>query len=163
MDAAGLAPGPELNPGRLTDVPIRVQGDMLGLANCIVSVFFAFERPGGIQTGDRTYYEHLFESPVRRTQLVAHEITAWSGAVIGRLMHAGHAEKMPWKLDDFETVPAMQGAGWYPNPSNMGQIVDGDATLQRYWDGNDWTDRVRLHKGRTWHYATSSIFKAPNN
>lgn len=163
MDAAGLVPGPELNPERLTDVPLRVREDMLGLANCIVSVFFAFERPGEVQNGDRTYYNHLFESPARATQLLAHEITAWSGAVIGRLLHTGYAEKNPWMSDEFEAVPTMQCVGWYPNPSNMGQIVGGDATLQRYWDGTDWSDQVRLRDGRTWHYETSSMFKTPRN
>jgi len=163
MDAAGLLPGPKLNPERLTDVPLRVQEDMLGLAHCVVAIFFGIERPGGVQLGDRAYYEHFFESLERATQLLAHEITAWSGAVIGRLRHAGYIPQTPWMSAKFETAPVMEEAGWYPNPMNMGQIVDGDATIQRYWDGTDWTDRARLCDGRTWRYDTTSMFVAPKN
>lgn len=163
MDAAGLLPGPQLNPERLADIPLRVHDDMRGLANCVAAVFFSFERPGGVQIGDRAYYEHLFQSPTRATQLVAHEITAWSGVVIGRLLDAGHVEEVLWMSKEFETVPAMKVAGWYPNPWRMGEIVRGDAGFQRQWNGADWTDQIRLRDGRGWRHETNSMFKAPAN
>src|SRR5262249_24317232 len=144
MDAAGLLPGPKLNSERLTDVPLRVQEDLLGLAYCVVAIFFGIERPGGVRLGDRAYYEHFFESSERSTQLLAHELTAWSGAVIGRLRHAGYVPQVSWMSAKFETAPVMEEAGWYPNPMNVGQVVDGDATIQRYWDETDWTDQVRI-------------------
>lgn len=163
MDMAGLMPGPALNPERCVGVPAEIHKDMLGLANCVTSVFFAFDRPGGAPGNDRTYYEHLFTSPARPTRLVAHEIVAWSGVVIGRLLHTGLIPEVLWMSDEFETVPSMDTQGWYPNPWNMGEVTKSEASFQRYWDGIDWTDQVRLRDGRSWSYETRSMFRAPDN
>ena len=57
----------------------------------------------------------------------------------------------------------MTEAGWYPNPFNYGDLVGGDATYQRQWDGADWTSRIRQRNGRGWNESTHSLATPPDN
>lgn len=163
MAAAGLRPGPTIDPAQaaLLDPPDRA--DVLCLANRVISMFFAFERPDGRSGGDRTFYESLFAARTQRATSVAYEIAAWTGAVIGRLRGTGHLPELPWMAPRFQTVPTMTTAGWYPNPYLMGEILAGEASWQRYWDGDDWTDQIRLRVLTGWRYETKSLFEAPPN
>jgi hypothetical protein len=52
----------------------------------------------------------------------------------------------------------MTGVGWYPNPQNTGEISGDDVQFERWWNGNDWTDRVRMRQGRGWQEAQMSMF-----
>lgn len=143
MAAAGRWPGP-------TDIPEPA----FVLAHRVIAMF------SGIRGGDRVFYERLFAT---RNPCAAYEITAWTGAVIGRLHGAGHLPDLPWMSAEFHQVPPMLTADWYPNPYLMGEILAGEATWQRYWNGNDWTDRIRM-RGRTgWQEQTKSLFEAPPN
>jgi Protein of unknown function (DUF2510) len=163
MSAAGLLPGPTIDPRRLDGVKPGTRQDVLVLANRVISVFFAFERPNGNRCGDRTFYERLFAANSTAGALAAYEIAAWTGTVIGRLRDAGYLDEVLWMSQEFRTVPEMTVAGWYPNPFRMGEIVGGEAGWQRFWDGSDWTERVRTRYGTGWREATTTMFQAPAN
>jgi hypothetical protein len=158
MAAAGLRPGPAVSPDE--DLPDATGAEVLLLARRVISMFFAFERLDGRRGIDRTFYERLFAT---RSHGAAYEIAAWTGAVIGRLRGAGHLPELPWMAAEFRTVPAMTTEGWYPNPFLMGEILAGEASWQRYWDGTDWTDRVRLRHLTGWREQTNSMYEAPPN
>jgi hypothetical protein len=163
MSAAGLRPGPVIDPSQAHDLSAAAQAEVRTLANRVILMFFAFERTDGRRGGDRTFYELLFATRSRRAAAIAHEITAWVGAVLGRLRGAGALPEPRWMSPEFRTVPEMTSASWYPNPYLMGEILGGEATWQRYWDGTDWTDRVRLRHLTGWREETKSLFEAPPN
>jgi uncharacterized protein DUF2510 len=146
MAAAGLWPGPTA--GTDTPEPAFV------LARRVIAMF------SGVRGGNRIFYERLFAT---QNPCAAHEITAWTGAVIGRLHGAGHLPDQPWMSPEFHTVPLMLTPGWYPNPYLMGEILAGEATWQRYWNGNDWTDRIRMRGLTGWQQQTKTLFEAPPN
>jgi hypothetical protein len=145
MAAAGVRPDP-------TDLPEPA----LILAHRVIALFFAFDH----RPGDRAFYERLFAT---RSPCAAYEITAWIGAVLGRLRGTGHLPDLPWMSAEFHTVPPMTMPGWYPNPYLMGEILAGDATWQRYWNGTDWTDRIRHRCLTGWQQQTKSLYEAPPN
>jgi hypothetical protein len=64
---------------------------------------------------------------------------------------------------EFRLAPRMTTADWYPNPYQMGEIRAGEATWQRYWNGTDWTDRIRMRGLTGWQEQTKSLFEAPPN
>jgi hypothetical protein len=163
MAAAGLRPGPVIEPDQDGHLSPPVRAEVLALANRVIQMFFAFERTDGRSGGDRTFYELLFAARTRRAAAVAYEIAAWTGAVIGRLRGAGYLPELPWMSPEFSTVPRMICPGWYPNPYLMGEILAGEASWQRYWDGIDWTDRIRLRRMTGWREETKSLFEAPPN
>lgn len=57
----------------------------------------------------------------------------------------------------------MREEGWYPNPNNYGQIEGTDCTIQRYWNGQDWTDDVRYRDNKRWISASRPLRAVPNN
>ncbi len=143
MAAAGIRPG-------RTDLPEPARV----LAYRAIALFV------GIKGGDRTFYQRLFAT---RNPCAADEITAWTGAVIGRLHSAGQLPDLPWMSAQFHTVPPMLTPGWYPNPYLMGEIRAGEATWQRHWNGADWTDRIRMRGMTGWQEQINSLFAAPPN
>lgn len=161
--AAGLRHGPAIDPAQAAQLPHRVRAEVLRLAGRVRSMFLAFERVDGRRRGDRTFYRRLFASRSVSAALLSHDIAAWAGVVIGRLVHAGYLDEMPWMAREFHTVPAMYQPGWYPNPFQMGEIVLGEAGCQRLWDGTDWTDRVRVRGRHGWSELTKSMYEAPPN
>jgi hypothetical protein len=163
MSAAGLLPGPSIDPTRLEGITSRTKEDVLTLANRVISVFFASERPNGHRSGDRTFYERLFATRSLAGALVAYEIVAWTGTVIGRLRDADYLDEVLWMSPEFRTVPEMTTEGWYPNPFRMGEVIGGEAGWQRFWDGTDWTDRVRMRDGSAWRELSKTMFEAPPN
>jgi hypothetical protein len=142
MAAAGVHPGTDRSE------PAFV------LAHRVIAMFF------GLRGNDRAFYERLFAT---RSPSAAYEMTAWTGTVIGRLRGAGHLPDLPWMSAEFHTVPQMMSAGWYPNPYLMGEILAGEATWQRFWNGTDWTDRIRMRGLTGWRKQTKSLFEAPPN
>jgi hypothetical protein len=62
-----------------------------------------------------------------------------------------------------EQTHAMEGVGWYPNPVNAGDTSDNNASIERWWDGADWTDRVRIRDGRRWNEIEVPLFTPPSN
>jgi hypothetical protein len=142
MAAAGVHPGTDISE------PAFV------LAHRVIAMFFA------LKGGDRVFYERLFAA---RSPSAAYEMTAWTGAVLGRLRGAGHLPDLPWMTAEFRTVPPMLVSGWYPNPYLMGEILAGEATWQRFWNGTDWTDRIRMRGLTGWQHQTKSLSEAPPN
>jgi hypothetical protein len=165
LDAVGLRPGPRLAPQTAVTLAPEAAADVLRLANRVLSVFFAFERAGSARTttADRGCYEHMFAARGRTAAQLAHDIAAWTGVVIGRLLHTGYLDELPWMSPEFHRVPAMTTSGWYPNPFQMGEIIAEEAGLQRFWDGTDWTDRIRQRCADGWREHTKSMFEAPPN
>ena len=163
LAAAGLRHGPVIDPALAGELSHRVRSEVLRLAGRVRAMFLAFERVDGSRGTDRVFYHRLFASRSMSAALMAHDIAAWAGVVIGRLLHAGYLDRMPWMSPEFGSVPVMHTPGWYPNPFQMGEIVHGEAGCQRFWDGTDWTDRVRLRNRTGWHEFVKSMFEAPPN
>lgn len=165
MGIAGLAPDPEVRPNPTYELSADVSEAVVGLAAYALQVFWAIARPDDptVQR-DRTLYTRLFESRESTTALVAHDITAWACIIVGRLRNLGRLpSEVPWFAPSQAVVVAMDEPGWYPNPYNRSEIVNGDATFQRYWDGRDWTDRIRVRLDRRWVERVHDMYSVPNN
>jgi hypothetical protein len=91
---------------------------------------------------------------------LGYDITAWVSVLIGRLLNTEQLASTPLFGPSYRQAPSMPQPGWYPNPGKTGDIIEGDAQFQRYWDGA-WTDRVRIRKGRHWTEATISLHASP--
>ena len=163
LGAAGLRSGPVIDPFEAEHVPPKATEDVLRLANRVLSIFFAFERADGSGRAHRGFYERMFAARSMSAALMAHDIAAWTAVVIGRLVHTGYLDEMPWMAPEFHRVPAMTVPDWYPNPFQMGEIINGEAAWQRYWDGTDWTDRIRRRGADGWREYARSMFEAPPN
>jgi hypothetical protein len=109
-------------------------------------------------------YEDLYTGASGKdVEALGYDITAWVSLVLARMLNAGRlADDAPLFGPTYRQAPVMMGPGWYPNPGKVGGIVDGDAALQRFWDGA-WTDRVRIHKDRGWTLATVSLHDPPTD
>ena len=165
MRVVGLDPGPTIRPEERRGLSGEVQENAVGLASYALSIFWVIAQPAAesSQPRDRTIYDHLFSSTAPATRETAYDAVAWTAIVIGRLRNSGRLPEVAWFGAEFQRVPAMDRPGWYPNPYNRGDIVDGDATFQRIWDGNDWTDLIRNRDGSRWQEQDHSMHTPPNN
>jgi hypothetical protein len=92
----------------------------------------------------------------------AYCVVAWAAIAFGRLLNTNRVRPgLPALVPAYRTIPAMESAGWYPNPPNSEGIVNGDARVQRFWDGMDWTDQVRIRSGGAWKSLSDSLHDAP--
>jgi len=110
-------------------------------------------------------YENLYTgADGTDVETLAYEIVAWVSVLLARLSNAGSlVGEVPFLNSQYRVVPIMAQAGWYPNPPNVGPIVMGDATFQRYWDGT-WTDRVRARSARgDWELLSMSLHGRPDD
>ncbi len=163
MQSIGMEPGPTLRPDLQADLPADVQERALGLARFALSVFWVVAQPRfEDEDRDRTVYRVLFESPDERIELTAHDVAAWACVIVGRLRVRDVVPESPF-LARIQTVPPMDEPGWYPNPYNDGGLERGDAAFQRFWDGQDWTDRVRFREGKSWWEELRPMRITPNN
>jgi hypothetical protein len=163
LAAAGLRHGPAIDPVQVAGLPFRVRAEVLRLARRVRAMFFGLQCADSHCGPDRAFYQRLFAARSMSAALLAHDIAAWAGIVTGRLLHTGYLDEMPWMSPEFSSVPAMSAPGWYPNPFQMGEIVLGEASCQRFWDGADWTDRVRVRGQQGWCECTKSMYEAPPN
>jgi hypothetical protein len=165
MMTIGLEPGPQLRKGLERELASDVQERVIGLASYGLKIFWNIAQPDRKELErDGALYKHLFESTDERTELTAHDVAAWSGVIIGRLHGVGCVPaSVPWFDRDGAIVPALEESAWYPNPYNRGNIENGDATFQRYWDGRDWTDRIRMRVDGSWNEELHSLRTVPNN
>lgn len=109
------------------------------------------------------FYAKLYTgAPDMDVESVAYDIIAWTAIAVGRLMNRNLIRPgFPMMTPDFRNVPAMDKPGWYPNPTKLGGIVNGDAVFQRFWDGTAWTDQVRMREGRRWVTGSNSLHGEP--
>jgi len=95
-------------------------------------------------------------------EVVAYDVIAWTAIALGRLANQNLIRPgFPMMTPKFRDVPTMDKPGWYPNPTKLGGIVNGDAVLQRFWDGIAWTDQVRMREGRRWATGHDSLHDEP--
>lgn len=120
---------------------------------------------GGEAEGEAlTIYRALFEDRSDLGYQRAIGIGAWSGLVVARLASADRLQNGALFLEPgMDSIAAMERAGWFPNPVNAGDTSLGDASIERWWDGVDWTDRVRFRDGRRWQAAEVSLRALPSN
>jgi Protein of unknown function (DUF2510) len=96
-------------------------------------------------------------------ETMAYDLTAWVSVLVARLLNEGRVPPVPFLTAEFRHVPRLQEAAWYPNPAKHGEIVNGVATLQRYWDGQRWTDRVRIRDTSGWQTGSFSLHDRPSD
>jgi hypothetical protein len=162
MSTVGLEPGPAIRAEAARNASAETQENALGLAGYALSIFWVVAQPDFNRPRDRTLYDRLFASTATTTVEAAYDVTAWAAIIIGRLRNIGVLADVPWFAPEFRHVPPMRQPGWYPNPYNRGKVEGGDATFQRYWDG-DWTERIRHRDGRRWLEQMHSMHTPPNN
>jgi Protein of unknown function (DUF2510) len=163
MASVGLVAGPVLRDDLVAEMPSEVQERAVGLASATLQMFWVVARPQADRAIDRRYYEHAFSSSDGRTRETVYDITAWTAVVMARLIHSRRAPALPIFGLGNGGMPVMTEAGWYPNPYNFGEVAGGDATFQRFWDGADWTDRIRLKSGGRWNEQRHSLRTPPEN
>jgi hypothetical protein len=138
----------------------RVAAQALAVARTIQ----ARSQGGEAAPSDLAVYMALYEDQSNEGQDRAIDIGAWSAVVVARLATADRLPNGALFLEpgsDF--IGQMEGVGWYPNPVNHGDTDIGDAAIERWWDGGDWTDRVRYRDGRHWTETEVPLFTTPNN
>lgn len=116
-----------------------------------------------VSPDDEQRYVRHFEDASEANFARAVGIAAWAATAVGRLHVAGHLASENEIYLGHVIHRTMSGDGWYPNPVNAGDTSRGDAQIERWWDGNDWADRVRFRDGRRWNEAEQSLFIAPSN
>jgi hypothetical protein len=120
---------------------------------------------GAAAPADLAIYSAHFEDPSEQAHERAIDVATWSAVVTARLRTAGPlaGEGIAAFNPNARSIATMSAIGWYPNPINAGDTSGGDAQIERWWDGTDWTDRVRHRSGRTWQEVRSSMYTTPNN
>jgi hypothetical protein len=125
-------------------------------------------RNNGTQTDapDTALYIRHFEdtSPGAHEQAIS--AGAWVATVTARLKNQGtiDGDGIPFFQPGAVHVGEMWAPGYYPNPVNAGDTSSGDASIERWWDGQDWTPRVRVREGRRWLPEQQfTLFQVPSN
>lgn len=115
-------------------------------------------------SSDLGTYTALFEDASPEGHTRALDIGAWVGVVTARLRTGGYLSlDLPLFNRQLAEYARMDGVGWYPNPVNAGDTSDGEAQIERWWDGSDWTQRVRFRNGRRWEERQVSLLTVPKN
>lgn len=167
MEAMGLEEGPSLQRELANSIPAHEAEQIVGLAHYSMALYWCvcrlFSEAG--KKPDRSLYKRLFESDNAGTVQVSFEIIAWTCVAIGRLHTLyGIPANVGWFSDSSRTnVIGMEQPGWYPNPYNIGDVIGDDCTFQRYWNGEDWTDQIRLKADGKWLTQTHSLRSVPDN
>lgn len=161
MRAMGLDPGPSVRPPKPDS---GTEQRVLGLAAYAMAVLFAVtDALGQGANRERALYEHLFSSDTAQTRAVGHDLAAWACVALCRLRSAGTIPSLPCFDEGYVQVPELHEAGWYPNPYGHGRIESGDATFQRYWSGQDWTERIRVRQGTAFQESIRAMNVPPAN
>src|SRR5262249_12790121 len=123
-----------------------------GIAEGTFAFFRACQLRTNAEAPDQKVYENMFRAmPGDQVSGFTYGLITWFAIRLGRRLNSGKVMR-GGLLDDatYRNVVPMNEPGWYPNPMNAGEIIGGDATRQRYWDGDRWTDRARKRQGRKW-------------
>lgn len=114
--------------------------------------------------GWRLYVNFYTDRPGDATERLAYSLVGFGAVLIARLRSADRIEtELPVFEASWKHVPALTEAGWYPNPSKHGDIVDGIPAFQRYWDDGAWTPRVRIRRGREWRVGSMDLHQPPDD
>ncbi len=134
--------------------------DTMRLSDAVFQIFDVLML--GHKSESLGYYENLVTSQRRpEYQRLALEILAWSSIAQARLWRAAHLTADPlYFRAPFDVVPRMDQPGWYPNPLRIGDIVGGEATFQRFWDGG-WTDQIRAKQGKSYTVMAGALDDPP--
>jgi hypothetical protein len=118
-----------------------------------------------VAPSDEGLYISHFEDPAVEAYERALSIGAWAATVTSRLRNQGtlRGDGAIFFEPGQEQVGQMWEPGLYPSPVNAGDTSRGDASIERFWDGHDWTSRVRSRDGRRWNEQQVSLFRAPSN
>lgn len=118
--------------------------------------------PSRAAKGEWAFYSSLYTDPERAS--LAYTVIAWGSVAVARLINSGGVDrsKEPILGDRYRFVPPMTKPGWYPHPRKAGRLPDGDAQFKCFWDGNRWTDRVRLQQSGRWVEQIVSLRSAPD-
>lgn len=135
-------------------------------ANALATISFSVLRAvtvGSDAGAEYRLYVKLYTgSPDMDAEAVAYDAIAWTAIALGRLANRNLIRpEFPMMAPNFRDVPAMERPGWYPNPPKRGDIVNGDAVFQRFWDGIAWTDQVRIRQGGHWTTGCVSLHDEP--
>jgi uncharacterized protein DUF2510 len=134
------------------------------LANVAIAVLnAAVSSPADPRPAGQDLYEDLYTGASGSdVESLGYDVIAWGSVVLARLVNADHVTpNLPILPPIYRDAPLMQGAGWYPNPGKYGGLVFGDAAIQRYWNGDQWTDRVRVRQGKRWETLSNSLHLRP--
>jgi hypothetical protein len=156
LASVGLAP----NGGEVPHVP-KAAADLADAAIAIAEHF----NDGGPTPRSREAYSRMFtEQAETEGYRRVGQIACWLALAIGRLRAAGDLDgDFPlFNSAKADPVPMLE-PGWYPNPLNAGDTSRGDAQIERFWDGSDWTSRVRTREGRGWRETEVTLFQVMSN
>lgn len=135
--------------GKDAAAAVRVGGQALAVLFGILSI--------GSRRDRQLYVELYSGCNVVDVEMLAYTITAWAAILMARLINTGVLAE--YKREYAKVVP-LGPPGWYPNPTNTGPIVDGDAVFQRFWDGQ-WSDQARIRRDGRWVEETRSLHIPP--
>lgn len=157
--SVGLDPANPLRPG------VGSPGESVGgTAAAVARTIGARSEGGEAASADLAIYTRLFEDRSDEALEWTLDIGAWSALILARMASTERLTNSDIFLrPGADHIPPMEGVGWYPNPVNPGDTSCGDAPIQRWWDGEDWTDLVRLLDGRNWMKTEVSLLKTPSN
>ena len=100
-------------------------------------------------SSDRNMFDSVFNGS-EESSGVTSTVTAWAAIAIGRSVASGHCR---YRVPDWNRwVPELVGAGWHPSPFHV-ETPGQRPTFERFWDGKDWTARMRRFDGRRWEEA----------
>jgi hypothetical protein len=153
-----------------SDVPLELvpgQSDPDGTGLSLAQVFDMTFRAVALgrqraTSGEWGFYSSLYTDPAQEHLAVS--VIAWGSVAVARLIVAGALDRrvFPTLGDAYGSVPPLTAPGWYPHPKKSGRLPSGDAQFKCFWDGSDWTDRVRLWNGRSYDDATVPHRAAPD-
>jgi hypothetical protein len=114
--------------------------------------------------GWNLYTRCFTELPGGEAEEIAYSLIGMAGVIIARLRNAERiVEDLPFLAPSWKRVPVLTQAGWWPNPSKHGEMVDGIPSIQRYWDGAAWSERVRMRRGREWRIGSVGLHQPPED
>jgi Protein of unknown function (DUF2510) len=164
--AMGFTTPAESRPGLSAQARSTLSPEDAKQASALATISFSVLRAVivGKEAGNeyRLYVKLYTGAPDMEAEVVAYDVIAWTAIALGRLANRNLIRpEFPMMTPKFRDVPAMDKPGWYPNPTKLGGIVNGDAVLQRFWDGIAWTDQVRMREGRRWAAGHDSLHDEP--
>ena len=164
--AMGFTTPAGTQPELVAEAQTTLSPDEVEQANALAMISFSVLRAfivGREAAAEYRLYVKLYTGdPNMDAEATAYDVIAWAAIAMGRLMNRNLIRPgFPLMTSNYRNVPIMSKSGWYPNPTKLGGIVNGDAVLQRFWDGIAWTDQVRMRQGSRWVTGSGSLHDEP--